>query len=102
MAVRTHEEILALISERLTGTDDSTLELVGDLTDTFADYETRISKAADERKQLDDSWRARYRERFFHGTSTPTQNTEPFPKEPDDNPAESITIDDLFTEKETK
>lgn len=101
MAVRTREEITNLINERITGTDDATLELIGDLTDTLADYDNRLVDADTRYNDLDKSWRTRYRDRFLSGGNPnpkppETPNSEP---ETPENRAETITIDDLFTER---
>lgn len=99
MAVRTREEITNLINERITATDDATLELIGDLTDTLADYDNRLVDADTRYNDLDKSWRTRYRDRFLSG-GTPTPPTTPNPEpETPENRAETITIDDLFTER---
>lgn len=101
MAVRTREEITNLINERITGTDDATLELIGDLTDTLADYDNRLVDADTRYNDLDKSWRTRYRDRFLGGGNPnpkPPENPNPEPGTPESR-AETITIDDLFTER---
>ena len=67
--VKTKEELLSLLSEVTDGrTDDRTLEIIEDVTDTISDYETRIGDNTNWKEkydQLDSEWREKYRARFF-------------------------------------
>ena len=73
MAIRTKEELKAIISEMTDGrTDDRTLEIIEDLTDSIEGYETRLGDNTDWQQRyndLDAEWRERYRSRFFSGGS---------------------------------
>lgn len=72
--------------------DDSVLEFIGDLSDTlnsFKDSEDKISTLEREKTELDNSWRKKYRERFFSATP---DDEEP----PDDEPALKTKFEELF------
>lgn len=98
MAIRTHDELTNLINERITATDDATLELVGDLVDTISAYENRIVDADTRYAELDKSWRNKYRERFLAG-GTPPKPDEDDGRTDAEKRAETITIDELFEER---
>lgn len=67
--VRTKEELLNSIKSRLgDDTGDDALSLIEDITDTFDDYDTRVSDSTDWKakyEQNDADWRQKYRDRFF-------------------------------------
>lgn len=67
MAVRTRDEIMSILDELTKDhSDDRTLEIIEDITDTVNAY----GEAEDWRtryEELDQKWRSRYRERFFEG-----------------------------------
>ena len=72
--------------------DDSVLEFIGDLSDTLKSYqnsEDRINTLEREKTELDNSWRKKYRERFF---SPAPEEDEP----PEDEPALKTKYEDLF------
>lgn len=97
MAVRTREEIMTTIKERIgESTDDSDLAFLEDVTDTFNDYDNRISESGDWKNRYEENdreWRERYKERFFND-NTP----DPEPKDPDpDEHKTPKTYDDLFS-----
>ena len=99
MAIRTREEILEsirnIIGDR---TDDNTLQVLEDVTDTFADFENKTANQTDweaKYKENDEGWRKKYAERFY--TSDPSvhpQNNEPVIDEPDDK---LTRFEELFT-----
>lgn len=109
--VKTKDEIIdslkTLIGDK---TDDTALSLLEDVTDTFDDFANKNNSNDNtdwEKKynELDETWRKKYRDRFFDGNEgdkslegneigAKTNKPEPEPKE------ETITYDDLFTEKE--
>lgn len=97
MAVRTREEIMTSIRERIgESTEDSDLAFLEDVTDTFNDYDNRISESGDWKNRYEENdreWRERYKERFFND-NTP----DPDPKDPDpDEHKTPKTYDDLFS-----
>ena len=100
--VKTKEEMLseikAYIGDR---TDDETVSLVENVTDTLSDME-KNGNAEARVKEVEDMWRAKYMERFFDGDKEKKniEVEEDEETEEKDN-AEEITIDDLYTEKES-
>lgn len=97
LAIRTREEITNLINERITANDDSTLELIGDLTDTINDLSTRATAAEQKAADTETSWRKRYRDRFF---GTGSNDPEPPPTSPSDEQTNgcNTTFNDIFKE----
>ena len=73
-------------------TDDDTLAMLGDFRDTLAanqHAQDRIVELETANRELDESWRKKYKERFFSGGSEPA--------EPDETPDEpKKTFDSLF------
>lgn len=69
MAVRKKEELFEAIRKRIgDDTSDETLSFIEDFNDTVGDYERRLGSTEDwegKYKTLDESWRKRYRDRFF-------------------------------------
>ena len=97
MSVKNKDEILEAIKTRVgDNTDDETISLLEDVSDTLADLETRAS--ADEHwktkyEENDKLWRERYTNRFF------SKEPEPDPKlEPEPEPEVKKTFSDLFKE----
>ena len=98
MAIRTRDELMNLINERITATDDATLELIGDITDTLSDFDNRIVDADTRYAELDKSWREKYRERFLGAPAVkPVEDNDT--RGDDECRAETIKIEDLFTER---
>ena len=102
MAVRTREEIMNMIRERIgEDTSDSALAVIEDLTDTLDDYDARIAGSGDWQKRYEENdaaWRQRYKDRFF-GTGTDNDITEETVVE---DPAEETapqTFEELFKEE---
>lgn len=103
--VRTRDEILNSLRSVLgeENNSDETLSLLEDVTDTINDLETKATgtinvKETPEYKELEDTWRKRYRDRFFAAVKDdpddPDDHGDP---KPDDSPK---TFDQLFTVKE--
>lgn len=91
-------EIKAYIGER---TDDETVSLVENVTDTLSDME-KNGNAEARVKEVEDMWRAKYMERFFDGDKE-EKITEVKEDEETEEKArsEEIKIEDLYTEKES-
>ena len=94
MSVKQISEILESVNTYLGDkNDDATLEFIGDLSDTlnsFKDSEDKIATLEREKSELDNSWRKKYRERFF----------SPAPKEeepPEEKPALKTKYEELFS-----
>lgn len=98
MGVKNKEEILEAIKTRVgDNTDDETISLLEDVSDTFTDLETRANGDGEDWKtkyeENDKSWRERYTNRFF------SKEPEPDPKpEPEPEPEVKKTFSDLFKE----
>lgn len=95
MAVKTREEILNSIKAKFGDqTDDETIAILEDVTDTFTDLETKAQGDGEDWKakyeENDASWRKKYTERFYSSD----------PKEEPDKDVESEdapkTYADLF------
>ena len=108
MAVlKTREEFMARV-EQLTGdaTDDGTLAAIADISDTYdsmSGNETgeMISKEEHEAdmKALDDTWRKKMKDTFFHGVKDSTDYES---EETEVEETEKKTYEDLFTEEKEK
>ena len=90
MAVKSKEELLASINElSAENLEDKVLALLEDVSDTL----DSLSEVETKLKELDESWKKRYRERFLKGESPDTDSddkTEDAPKVKD--------FKDLFVE----
>lgn len=101
MAVLTREQFMEKLNTLTDGkTDDDTLTMIQDFSDTFKsleemedleavreDYEAKL-------KSLDDSWRNKYRDAFFNGIEEKKGGEEGEEKE------EPHTYEELFKEEE--
>ena len=110
MAIVSKEELLKQIKTLLgDNTSDEALKLIEDATDTLdankggEDVEKlnkRITELEEEKKLLDESWRTKYRERFFSAEPTekdpPVDPSESTPKEEDEDEAPKH-FEDLFS-----
>lgn len=99
MAVRTREEILESIRNIVgDSTDDNTLQVLEDVTDTFTDFENKTANQTDweaRYKENDEDWRKKYAERFYTGDpSVPPKNNDTVIDESDDKPTR---FEELFT-----
>ena len=95
--VKTKEEMLAELKEYIGDrTDDETVSLVENVTDTLSDME-KNGNAEARVKEVDDMWRAKYMERFFDGDKE--EKIAEVKEEEENGVAEKIKIEDLYTEK---
>lgn len=102
MAVLSKEEFFERLHSML-GDDvsEEAITFLEDMTDTYNDLMQKIEGDGTDWKkkydELDESWKHRYRHRFFTGESAPitTDTAETQVLEPDE-----ISIEDLFEEKE--
>lgn len=89
------EDLKTVLGER---TDDDALRLIERVSEIeTADVEelkARITALEKERDDLDESWRTRYRDRFFEDVETKKGKE----KEDETERAEEITVDELFKE----
>lgn len=102
MAVRTKDELLEIIKERI-GDDssDETISFLEDITDTLSDYEEKATNSDTEDwktkyEENDKMWREKYRERFF------SKEVEKEDEDFEEDEVKSLSYDDLFEEKEEK
>lgn len=101
MAIKSKEEILNSITALVgDNNDDNVLTIMEDVSDTFADFESKTKDATDWKQkyeQNDNEWRQKYKERFMSGTtnepevdnSNDTEERKPTP----------MTFEDLFTKE---
>lgn len=105
MAILNQEEFFNRLHERLgTDTSDESITFMEDMTDTYNDL---VKRANDnngdwERKyhELDESWKAKYKHRFFSGSNGgnpnyPMGNNDDGSEEDTYDP-ESVTFKNLF------
>lgn len=94
--VKTKEEMLAEIKAYIGDrTDDETVSLVENVTDTLTDME-KNGNAEARVKEVDAMWRAKYMERFFDGEKKNIEVEEDEETEEKDK-SEEIKIEDLYT-----
>lgn len=91
MAIRTSEEFLAMIKQRVgDSTSDEDISFIEDASDTInsmSQHETEIEKLRAENEDL----RKKYRDRFF--------DPKPDDPEPNETEPEKLTFESLFTEE---
>lgn len=98
MAVKTSAELMGALKDRLgESTDDATLEFLGDMQDTLADFDSRTKDQTDWKtkyEQNDAQWREKYKARFF---SSGAEDDEPddsgLPEDP-----KPLRFESLFSE----
>ena len=99
MAVLNKEEFFEALHTRLgTDTSEEALTFVENMTDTYNDLETKANGDGidweQKAKEIDASWRAKYRHRFFSGCDSGYPNER---ESADGNKArEDIRVEDLF------
>ena len=101
MAVKTRDEIMEAIRKRIgEDTSDDAISLLEDVTDTFADYETKVADKTDWKTKYDEmdaSWRKKYMDRFSGKTGEEIKEEQ---EEQIKDDSEPRTFDELFTERE--
>lgn len=95
MSVKTREELLNAIKTKLgDGTDDESIAILEDVTDTFTDLEKKASgDGTDWKKKYEEneaSWRKKYTERFYSADPELPKQSEP------DEPEAPKNFSDLF------
>ena len=102
MAIKTREELLQSINERLSDdSSDEALTLLEDVTDTLNDYDTRLSDSTDWKQRYEDNdkeWREKYKSRFTNGTVGEEGNEKDNNKnkQKEDEEEKHYTFDELF------
>lgn len=101
MAVKTRDEIVEAVRKRIgEDTSDEAISLLEDVTDTLADYETRVADKTDWKTkygEMDASWRKKYMDRFSGKTGEEVKEEQ---EEQIKDDSEPRTFDELFTERE--
>lgn len=101
MAVKTRDEIMEAIRKRIgEDTSDEAISLLEDVTDTFADYETKVADKTDWKAKYDEmdaNWRKKYMDRFSGKTGEEVKEEQ---EEQIKDDSEPRTFDELFTERE--
>lgn len=101
MAVKTRDEIVEAVRKRIgEDTSDEAISLLEDVTDTFADYETKVTDKTDWKTKYDEmdaSWRKKYMDRFSGKTGEEVKEEQ---EEQIKDDSEPRTFDELFTERE--
>lgn len=112
MAVLSHDDFMksvkAIVGDR---TDDEALKFIEDCHDTITDdkeqWKAKFEAKEQELKTLDESWRTKFKERFYSSDTNTQTNTNNNTNEhngifdnrtEEQKKAESLTIDDLFSE----
>lgn len=96
MAIRTREELLASLRQSLgDNTDDATLSLIEDVSDTYDDLNSRANPDGRdwraEAERIDNEWRQRYHDRFFNPVEDETDPLDAGYPEP-----KKYRFEDLF------
>ena len=104
MPVLSKDEYFARLHERL-GDDvsEESISFLEDMTDTYEDMERRATGDGVDwearYRALDESWKARYRHRFFTAGNGGAGDPNAGSDEPAGYDPSSITIDNLFVKK---
>lgn len=97
MAVRSREEIMSMIQGKFgDSSDDETISILEDITDTFADLEAKAEGEWKTKYEENDAeWRRKYTERFYSPAPESAPTVESVVKEE----PEMKTFDDLFKQE---
>ena len=101
MAVRSREELNSILEELTESrSDDRTLEILEDISDSLDDYERRAGTDWEKKyNDLDASWRERYRQRFFGGSDSAEKETLLDQDEEEKDVVEKTKFEELFKEE---
>lgn len=84
-----------------TNTSDEAVSFIEDMTDTYNNLEQTANGDGVNWEQryheLDESWKTKYKNRFFSGNGSSNIPLENTPPEEDKVTADNITIEDLFS-----
>ena len=100
MAILNRDEFFNRLHGRLgDDTSDESISFLEDMTDTYNSLENRANGDGEDWKrkyeELDESWKKRYRHRFFNGGD---RNIPDDREETEERGSEDIQINDLFKE----
>lgn len=97
MAIIKKEELLELIRTKLgDDSDDDSIRIIEDVTDTFTDWENRLSDKEDWKtkyEENDASWRKKYRDRFYEPSKEKEEEDEI-----EEDEVKTLKYEDLFKE----
>lgn len=101
MAILSREEYFSRLHDRLgEDTSDESISFLEDMTDTYNDMENRVNSDGvnwEQRyKELDESWKKRYRHRFFSGGDRAIPDSGAAVTEEDEYKPDEISVADLF------
>jgi hypothetical protein len=104
MSVLNREEFFARLDARLANdTTDEGISFLEDMTDTYNELERKANGDGidweTKYKELDESWKKRYRHRFFSGGANESLTGDETVTIDEYSP-EDVKVDDLFTKKE--
>ena len=102
MAVLNREQFFDRLNEMFAErTDDDAISFIEDMTDTYNALEASGSTVdwEEKYKKLDESWKEKYKRRFFSGVSIINNNNV---DDEDEKTEENITFEDLFSEENKK
>lgn len=108
MAVLKREDFFNRLEAQIhNDTSDESIAFLEDMQDTYNDLERRANGDGEnweqKYKELDASWKARYRHRFFNGGSYgSSKKFEEEDEQEDSYDPESVTFNNLFKESEGK
>lgn len=97
--VKTKDEILASLKEIIgENSDDKTITFLEDVSDTFADYESKLTEDWKTKYEDNDkAWRERYRARFFDGGAVDVIKRHENDAQEE---SENLSYDELFEKRE--
>lgn len=108
MAVLKRDEFFNRLESQIhNDTSDDAISFLEDMQDTYNDLERRAAGDGEDWEKkyhdLDETWRARYKHRFFNGSANREFASDDDNKEAkDDYDPEEITVESLFKESEVK
>lgn len=103
MAILKREDFFNRLENQIhNDSSDEAISFLEDMQDTYNDLERRANGDGvdweQKYKELDESWRARYRHRFFNG-NTNVNVTNEEEKVEDEYRPEEVMVEDLFKEE---
>lgn len=101
MAVLSKDEYFEKLRKMIgDDTTDESISVLEDFTDTYEDFERRLSNNGEDwekkAKEIDEAWKRRYRNRFFNGNGGNITVEEENAEETEVYDPEDVTIEDLF------
>lgn len=106
MAVVSKQDLMEKLKVKFgDAADDETLSIIEDVNDTFDDYESKTRDNTDwesKYKELDDTWRKKYRDRFYsavEGDAHDADKAEQLDDQADETESVATTYEDLFKEE---